>query len=152
MLDPIYFLCFWLHVLSCVLTLFRRTWFPLRHKWFMKRSMCFRYSLIFEFFVEYLIWIFFFLWKEGVLISDHQLFFSHIKLLELLVHSTISHLFCILISENQGLEKLRPVSNLRKNPGSAHLIFFFSTPDFFSVCQLIFFSDMYHKPEKNPGD
>jgi hypothetical protein len=37
-----------------------------------------------------------------------------------------------LISENQGLEKLRSVSNLRKISGTAYL-------DFFSVCHLDFF-------------
>ena len=42
------------------------------------------------------------------------------------------HLICTLISENQGLEKLRSVSNLRKISGPAHL-------DFFSVCHLDFF-------------
>ena len=41
-------------------------------------------------------------------------------------------LFCTLISENQGLEKSRSVSDLRKISGPAHLIFF-------SVCHLIFF-------------
>ena len=34
------------------------------------------------------------------------------------------HLICTLISENQGLEKSRSVSNLRKISGPAHLIFF----------------------------
>jgi hypothetical protein len=37
-----------------------------------------------------------------------------------------------LISENQGLEKSRSDSNLRKNSGPANL-------DFFSVCHLDFF-------------
>ena len=37
-----------------------------------------------------------------------------------------------MISENQGLEKLRSVSNLRKFSGPAHL-------NFFSVCHLNFF-------------
>ena len=63
-----------------------------------------------------------------------------------------SHLFCALISENQGLEKLRSVSNLRKSSGpaqmnffSVHLIFFFSvSPEFFS--------GLWYKSEKNPGD
>ena len=41
-------------------------------------------------------------------------------------------LICALISENQGLEKLRSGSNLRKFSGPAHL-------DFFSVCHLGFF-------------
>ena len=44
----------------------------------------------------------------------------------------ISLLICDLISENQGLEKLRSVANLRKISGPAHL-------DFFSVCLLDFF-------------
>ena len=51
------------------------------------------------------------------------------------------HLICTLISENQGLEKSRSVSNLRKISGPAHLIFFsvhlsffFSlSPGFFQV-------------------
>ena len=43
-------------------------------------------------------------------------------------------LICTLISENQGLEKLRSVSNLRKISGPAHL-------DFFSVCHL----DLWYK-------
>ena len=37
---------------------------------------------------------------------------------------TYSHLICTFISENQGLEKLRSVSNLRKISGPAHLNFF----------------------------
>ena len=34
------------------------------------------------------------------------------------------HLFCTLISENQGLEKLRSILNLRKISGPAELNFF----------------------------
>ena len=46
---------------------------------------------------------------------------------------TKSGLFiCTLISENQGLEKLRSFTNLRKIAGPAHL-------DLFSVCHLEFF-------------
>ena len=45
---------------------------------------------------------------------------------------TIGHLICTLISEKEGLEKLRSVSNFRKISGHAHL-------DFFSVCHLDFF-------------
>ena len=45
---------------------------------------------------------------------------------------TFGLLICTLIYENQGLEKSRSVSNLRKISGSAHL-------DFFSVCHLDFF-------------
>ena len=44
----------------------------------------------------------------------------------------IGLLICTLISENQGLEKLRSVSNLRKILGPAK-------KDFFSVCHLDFF-------------
>ena len=44
----------------------------------------------------------------------------------------IGLLICSLIPENQGLEKLRSVSNLRKMSGPAHL-------EFFSVCHLDFF-------------
>ena len=46
--------------------------------------------------------------------------------------STISPLFCTLISENQGLDKSRSVSNLIKISVPVHLIFF-------SVCHLNFF-------------
>ena len=56
-------------------------------------------------------------------------------------NKTLGHLICTLISENQGLEKLRAVSNLRKISGpadlnffSVHLSFFFSlSPGFFQV-------------------
>ena len=48
-------------------------------------------------------------------------------------------LICTLISENQGLEKLRSVSNLRKISGPEHLIFFSVHLSFFSVCYLDFF-------------
>ena len=47
-------------------------------------------------------------------------------------HFTIGLLICTLISENQGLAKLRSASNLRKMSVPAHLIFF-------SVCHLSFF-------------
>ena len=61
-------------------------------------------------------------------------------------------LICALISENQGLEILRSVSNLRKISGPAHL-------DFFSVCHLDFFQVyginlaffLGGDLEKNPG-
>ena len=46
---------------------------------------------------------------------------------------TCGLLICTLIAENQGLEKLRSVSDLRQISGPAHLIFFFSlSPGFFS--------------------
>ena len=51
----------------------------------------------------------------------------------------LSHLFCTLISENQGLEKLRSILNLRKISGPAELIFFSVHLNFFSVCHLNFF-------------
>ena len=62
------------------------------------------------------------------------------------------HLFCTLISENQGLDKLRSVSNLRKISGPAHLIFFFSTPEFFFSLSPGFFSGLWYKSEKNSVD
>ena len=65
---------------------------------------------------------------------------------------TYCHLICTLISENQGREKLRSVSNLRKISGPAHLNFFFSSPEFFFSLSPEFFSDLYHKHEKNSGD
>ena len=46
---------------------------------------------------------------------------------------TVGHLICTLISENQGIEKLRSVSNLRKISSPAHLIFFSVHLNFFSV-------------------
>ena len=54
-------------------------------------------------------------------------------------------LICTLISENQGLEKSRSASNLRKISGPANL-------DFFLGLHLEKKLDLYHKPEKNPGD
>ena len=54
----------------------------------------------------------------------------------------VSLLICTLISENQGLEKLGSVSNLRKISGPAHLIFFSVHLSFFSVCHLDFFRFM----------
>ena len=55
---------------------------------------------------------------------------------------TINHLFCTLISENQGLEKLRSILNLRKISGPAELNFFSVHLSFFSVCHLDFFRFM----------
>ena len=52
---------------------------------------------------------------------------------------TFSHLFCTFISENQGLEKLRSILNLRKISGPAELNFFSVHLNFFSVCHLNFF-------------
>ena len=51
----------------------------------------------------------------------------------------VSHLFCTLISENQCLEKLRSILNLRKISGPAELNFFSVHLIFFSVCHLNFF-------------
>ena len=59
--------------------------------------------------------------------------------------STVGLLICTLISENQGLEKLRSASHLRKISGPANL-------DFFQGLHLEKKLDLYHKPEKNPGD
>ena len=58
---------------------------------------------------------------------------------------TSGHLICTLISENEGLEKLRSASNLRKISVPADL-------NFFSVCHLSFFQNLYHRSEKNSGD
>ena len=54
-------------------------------------------------------------------------------------------LICTLISENQGLEKSRSDSNLRKISGPANLDFFSRSPPSKKL-------DLYHTPEKNPGD
>ena len=59
-----------------------------------------------------------------------------------------SHLFCTLISENQGLEKLRSILSLRKISGHAELNFFSVHLNFFFSLSPDFFSDLYHKPEK----
>ena len=50
-------------------------------------------------------------------------------------------LICTLISENQGLDKTRSASNLRKISGPANL-------DFFLCLHLEKKLDLYHKPEK----
>ena len=50
--------------------------------------------------------------------------------------SSFGHLICTLISENQGLEKLRSISNLRKISGPAHMNFFSVDLSYFSVCHL----------------
>jgi hypothetical protein len=50
-------------------------------------------------------------------------------------------LICTLISENQGLEKSRSPSNLRKISGPANL-------DFFLGLHLEKKLDLYHRPEK----
>ena len=55
-------------------------------------------------------------------------------------HFHFGLLICTLVSENQGLEKSRSTSNLRKISGPVNL-------DFFLEKKL----DLYHKPEKNPG-
>ena len=57
-------------------------------------------------------------------------------------HFTIGLLICTLISENQGLEKLRSVSNLEKKSGPAHLIFFSRPEFFFSLSPEFFFMFM----------
>ena len=65
---------------------------------------------------------------------------------------TLGNLICTLISENQGLDKLRSLSNLRKISVPAHLNFFSVHLSFFSVCHLSFFQNLYHRYEKNSGD
>ena len=64
----------------------------------------------------------------------------------------VGHLICTLIYENQGFEKLRSISNLRKISGAADLIFFFSSPEFFFSLSPEFFSDLWYKSEKNLVD
>ena len=58
---------------------------------------------------------------------------------------SIGLLICTLIYENQGLEKSRSASNLRKISGPANLHFFLGL-------HLKNKLDLYYKPEKNPGD
>ena len=72
-----------------------------------------------------------------------DLIYSHVSILQ------SAFLICTLISENQGIEKLRPVSNLKKISGPALL-------DFVSVCHLDFFLGLWYKfrffsKKKNPG-
>ena len=55
-------------------------------------------------------------------------------------------LICTLISENQGLEKSRSASNLRKISGPANLDFYRKPPPRKKKL------DLYHKPEENQGD
>ena len=64
----------------------------------------------------------------------------------------LSHLFCTLISENQGPEKLRSFSNLRKISGPAHLNFFSVDLSFFFSLSPEFFSVLRYKSEKKSGD
>jgi hypothetical protein len=59
-------------------------------------------------------------------------------------NATIGLLICTLISEIQGLEKLRSISNLRKILVPANL-------DFFSGLHPEKKLSLYYKPEKNPG-
>ena len=54
-------------------------------------------------------------------------------------YTILGILICTLISENQGLQKLRSVSNLRKISGPAHLIFFSVDLNFFLFVNWIFF-------------
>ncbi len=62
-------------------------------------------------------------------------------LIVLSVHEDLGDglLICTLISENQGLEKSRSASNLRKISGPAELNSFSVHLNFFSVCHLNFF-------------
>ena len=69
-----------------------------------------------------------------------------------LAQDSIGHLICTFISENQGLEKLRSVSNLIKISVPVHLNFFFSAPEFFFSLSPEFFSGLWYKSEKNPVD
>ena len=89
--------------------------------------------------------------RPGNKITRRSIYLQN-KVRTLYFQSTIGHLICTFISENQGFEKLRSFSNLRKISGPAHLIFFFSKPEFFFSLSTGFFSDLYHKPEKNSGD
>ena len=58
-------------------------------------------------------------------------------------------LICTLISENQGLAKLKSVSNLRKISGPAHLEFFFSlSTGFFSG---LWYKFSFSLGGENPG-
>ena len=81
------------------------------------------------------------LWKSLVVIHSQKILlkaawpafqpcYEHLGLAKRI--TTVGFLMLTLISENQGLEKLRSVSNLRKISGPAYL-------DFFSVCHLDFF-------------
>ena len=76
--------------------------------------------------------------------AEGQEFAKFLRSLEQFI-LTVSHLICTLISENEGLEKSRSASNLRKISVPAHL-------NFFSVCHLNFFQIYGINFEKNSGD
>ena len=63
---------------------------------------------------------------------------------EFRVVTIVGLLICTLISENQGLEKSRSVSNIRKISGPANLDFFSRSPPRKKA--------RFIKAEKNPGD
>ena len=73
--------------------------------------------------------------------------------------STLGLLICTLISESQGLQKSRSVSNLRKSSGPVHLDIFQFSPGFFFSLPPGFFSGLCYKSsfflggdlEKNSG-
>ena len=69
----------------------------------------------------------------------------HKKRFRSISRKIISPLIWTLISENHGLQKSRSDSNLRKISGPANR-------DFFLGLHLEKKLDLYHTPEKNPGD
>ena len=68
---------------------------------------------------------------RDVLLDTSLVFVTKSSLLFKLALDILSHLFCTLISENQGLEKLRSILNLRKISGPAELNFFSVHLNFF---------------------
>ena len=85
-------------------------------------------------------------------LSFFCLYFLHSIAVVLLRDRTLSHLFCTLISENQGLDKSRSVSNLIKISVPVHLNFFSVHLNFFFSLSPEFFSGLWYKSEKNPVD
>ena len=78
--------------------------------------------------------------------------FKYVPILNLERQGVICHLICTLLSENQGLEKLRSVSYLRKNSVPPHLnCFSIYLSCFFQFVSWIF-SGLWYKSEKNSGD
>ena len=72
-------------------------------------------------------------------------FFQICTISHKLSNYTFGHLICTFISENQGLDKSRSVSNLIKISVPVHL-------NFFSVCHLNFFQVYGTNLKKNPVD
>ena len=80
------------------------------------------------------------IWKSAVKFKEIEIIHRFFLVIAMFCQaSSIGLLICTLISENQGLEKSRSYSNLRKISGPANL-------DFFQFVTWIFFSSLLCKP------